>query len=303
MCGEDWFEFFLLGLFGGIGCFYWLWRSYRRYRLIADTPTSRLRSAAQGYIEIIGDCHPLEDQGISAPLTSQPCVWYHYEIAQHVRSGKNSHWRTIEKGTSEAYFVVRDGTGECRVNPLGAEVLALHEDTWYGHSRMPVTRPDEGQGFFSLGLGNYRYTERRIQAQDPIYALGYFETLRPAGLEDGLDGTLRAVIANWKQEYEQLLERFDANGDGTLDADEWQQVRTAARVQAEAELAKLQAAPDVNVLAQSPVGHPFLLSGKNEEKASRRYLWHCVFSLLGFFALGALATLTGSECLLPLLRA
>lgn len=39
------------------GLLAWL-AAYKRYRLIADTPTSQIMSAAQGYVELVGRCEP-----------------------------------------------------------------------------------------------------------------------------------------------------------------------------------------------------------------------------------------------------
>lgn len=296
MCGEDWFFFFCLGLVGGLACFYWLWRAYRRYRLMADTPTSRLRSAAQGYVEIHGECFPFEGRPLVGRLTGRECVWYRYEIAKYVRSGKNSHWKTVEQGISDDLFTLRDGTGECHVHPAGAEVQALHRDVWYGHSREPVDGPPDDRPRISL-RGRFRYTEHRLHAHDPLYALGYFETIRPAGLQGGVGALLRDVISEWKQDYEILLRRFDTDGDGTLDLKEWERVRAEASLEAQRRLGELQAAPDVNVLARPPSDYPYVLSSHGEEATSKRYLVQAVVSLIGFFGLGALATVLGTECL------
>ena len=42
-----------------------------RKRIIEDTPTSKIRSAAQGYVELIGYGQLMEGQPIVAPLTEQ----------------------------------------------------------------------------------------------------------------------------------------------------------------------------------------------------------------------------------------
>lgn len=57
-----------------------------------DTPTSKLRSAAQGYVELSGYGALLEGAPIIAPLTGLTCTWYSHEIEERRRSGKNTHW-------------------------------------------------------------------------------------------------------------------------------------------------------------------------------------------------------------------
>lgn len=61
----------LIGLtvFGFIGAFYF----YLRKRVMQDTPTSKIRSAAQGYVELNGHGDLLEGPPIIAPLTGSTC--------------------------------------------------------------------------------------------------------------------------------------------------------------------------------------------------------------------------------------
>ena len=124
----------LLTIFGFAGAFYF----FMRKRIMEDTPTSKIRSAAQGYVELDGVGDLLEGPPIIAPLTGATCTWYSYKIEQHRRSGKNSHWSTIEKGTSEDLFLIIDDTGQCIVDPEGASVTPAEKDVWYGASSRPA---------------------------------------------------------------------------------------------------------------------------------------------------------------------
>ena len=65
-----------IGLACGYGTFYFI----RRARIIEDTPTSRIRSASQGYVELIGTIKYFTSQAVFAPLTGQACAWYHFHI-------------------------------------------------------------------------------------------------------------------------------------------------------------------------------------------------------------------------------
>ena len=51
-----------------------------RKRLIEDTPTSRIRSAPQGFVELAGVAGVFEGEPIIAPLTQRPCCWYRYRF-------------------------------------------------------------------------------------------------------------------------------------------------------------------------------------------------------------------------------
>jgi hypothetical protein len=82
--------------------------------MIEDTPTSRVRSAAQGYVEIAGRCRPLDGARNLAPLTQRPCVWWHFRIQKRTSSGppgkRRTSWRTVNSGRSEQPFLLDDGT-------------------------------------------------------------------------------------------------------------------------------------------------------------------------------------------------
>ena len=90
----------LLTIGGFIGAFYFVLRK----RIIEDTPTSAIRSAAQGYVELSGHGKLMEGSVISGPLTGTTCTWYSYTIEEYRSSGKNSHWVTVEKEISDSLF-------------------------------------------------------------------------------------------------------------------------------------------------------------------------------------------------------
>ncbi|PXC03798.1 hypothetical protein C0043_31570, partial [Pseudomonas aeruginosa] len=78
----------------------------------------------------------------------------------------------------------------------------------------------------------YRYTEERLHAGEPLYALGEFRS--SGGGRQGLDAERAqgAVIREWKGDFHGLLARFDSDGNGELDEREWNRVRLAARLEA-----------------------------------------------------------------------
>lgn len=63
---ELWLWTFGLALAAG-AAFYFGFRLLRRARLIEDTPSSMIRSAHQGYVELQGWAEPLNDQPLNAP--------------------------------------------------------------------------------------------------------------------------------------------------------------------------------------------------------------------------------------------
>ena len=48
-------------------------------------------------------------------------------------------------GASTALFLLDDGTGQCEVDPEGAQVYPQGGDVWYGHDEWPSRRQPGGQ--------------------------------------------------------------------------------------------------------------------------------------------------------------
>lgn len=138
--GDDFWTFaiilILLTVGGFIGAFYF----FLRKRIIEDTPTSKIRSAAQGYTELSGISKLMEGSSISGSLTNTTCTWYSYTIEQHRSSGKNSRWVTIEEGISDSLFLIDDNTGGAVIDPGKANVTPAYTDVWYGSTRQPQHR-------------------------------------------------------------------------------------------------------------------------------------------------------------------
>ena len=242
-----------LSVFGWLG-------SLGRWRSIKDTPTSQVASAAQGYVELIGRGKPLEGLPLVSPLTGLPCLWYHYIVEEKDSDGK---WRQQRSDTSELSFIVRDASGECLVDPEGAEVLATRKDSWE--------------------KGDERYTQWLLLKDEKIYVLGQFTT--HSGLMLALDrnADIGELLAAWKKDHPQLLKRFDLDGNGELSLKEWELARSAARREVEARHREIRGAADVHVMHYPVDGRLYLISNMDPEKLARRYQWWAWAHLLVFF--------------------
>lgn len=217
-----------------------------RARLLGDVPTSRIRSAAQGFVELYGVLEEGPEGPLQAPLTGKPCLWWRYRIeVEEKRSGREKAWRTVDKGASESPFGLRDATDACLVDPRGAEVRPLTQQRWEAFREAPIDTLRLMESFGTLVGGErlYRYTEERLHAGEPLYALGEFRS--SGGGRQGLDAERAqgAVIREWKGDSHGLLARFDSDGNGELDEREWNRVRLAARLEAEDRHRASSAAP------------------------------------------------------------
>ena len=63
----------------------------KKARIIEDVPTSKIRSAHQGYVELTGVSRSQDHNLLSAPLTGTRCLWFDYRIERY-KGGKNSRW-------------------------------------------------------------------------------------------------------------------------------------------------------------------------------------------------------------------
>ena len=241
-----------------------LFRSIDRSRLLADTPTSRIRSAAQGYVELQGTARMLSGQPIVAPLSGLPCVWYRYSVEKTARDpdgdGLFEVAESIDSGISGGIFGLDDGTALCIVDPEGAEVWPLREDCWRGRYRRPGGLPRTVPRLRHLSnRGPFRYREARIHAGEAIWASGRFRAVTGTGLA-GKGPQVSRLLADWKKDDAALRRRFDRNGDGDIDVDEWEEAQRAAEAEVGASFPEDARPSELYVLDRPPEGHPFLLS-------------------------------------------
>ncbi len=280
-------EFWLLWgllLLATAACFYGAFRFLRRKRIIEDTPTSRIRSAAQGYVELKGRGELMEGTPIVSPLTGTPCLWYRYSVEERRHGKRRSYWHAVEQGRSDELFRLIDETGECVIDPEGAEVQTRHQRTWYGRHRTP---PAPGGALAGRLGGRYRYREWLLLPGEPLYALGLFQTIGGDAVEYDPAGETRELLRRWKQDSQALLERFDRNRDGRIDMEEWALARREAAARIAREHAEARRRPPVNLLGDTrDARRPFLLSNRREGEMIRLYTAMATACLAGFFLLG-----------------
>lgn len=261
-------------------------RSLARKRLAEDTPTTRLRSAAQGYVELSGVARLFDGEGIHSPLTGRECCWYEFEVEhrEQERHGR-ARWRTVSGGRSTGFFMLDDGTGSCAVDPEHAEVTPSVSRVWYGRSPIPPRFKTRPHWLSRLtATGSYRYTEKLIEIGQPLYALGFLRTHGGAATPADQAADVAALLREWKSDRAALLARYDRNGDGEIDAEEWETARRDAAEAARLRRASRSTAPPaVDVLAKpSTGGRPFVLSARGEAHHMRAHAW----TSLGWLCVG-----------------
>ncbi|GAB6041567.1 GIDE domain-containing protein [Endothiovibrio diazotrophicus] len=245
--------------------------TYRRARLIRDTPTARIASAGQGFTELVGmgEAHPGGDLA-AGPMWIPPSLWYRYHVRCEDSNGRS---RGRSSRTSDDTFLLRDDSGVCVIDPDHAEVVTTHKRT--------------------RREGDCVYEIEYLRPGDTLYALGEFVTVRAGDTPLDPNADTAALLREWKGQSE-TMKRFDTNGDGKIDEAEW----AAARHQARAEVAKQhmthRLAPGVHMLRVPTHGRLFLLSNIDPDHLAQRFLYWSWFHL-ALFLVSAVAApvLTG----------
>jgi E3 Ubiquitin ligase len=265
---------------GGWIAFRWLHIA----RLLEDTPTSRVRSAAQGYVELAGRSKAMAGAPDLAPLTQRPCVWWRYRIQRRTgsasRGRQRARWQTVNSGRSEQPFLLDDGTGQCVVQPSGAEVLTAETTSWYGDTPWPTQPPGRRSPF---GEPEYRYYEERIYENEQVHVLGQFRTLTGVGQRDR-EADVMALLAEWKQDQAELARRFDADGDGRVSLEEWERARQEARHAVTQRHLEQPVPPALHVVVRPDGRQLFLIASYPEQELARRFRRRAIVAFVGFAA-------------------
>jgi hypothetical protein len=100
-------------------------RLLQRKRLIMDTPSSKIRSASMGLVELSGLA--VGPYTLPAPITGVPCYFYRTLAWQWKQNGKSSSWVKAAEESMHVPFYLDDTTGRVLVDPQGAE-MDIHRD-------------------------------------------------------------------------------------------------------------------------------------------------------------------------------
>lgn len=195
----------------GIFCYSLLLLYYKR--MVENTPTSKIRSHAMGMTELTGRARPYYDLRTSHTLTR--CIFFECRYYRYQRTDNGNRWRLVRTISSgKLPFYLEDDTGRVLINPKGA---------YYAIKRAKQTI--RGRFIPTLGIQladpNTRVTEDMIPIGAKIYVLGSAHLQRHGKTHrERLMERLRSV----KQDPTQMA-RYDRNGDGHIDTEEWDAAR------------------------------------------------------------------------------
>ena len=98
-----------VGFVIGILLFVRGFRMLQRKRLILDTPTAHVRSAAIGLVELNGLA--VGPHTITSPITNRPSFYYRTALWREVGSGKNRHWElAVDERFAPWLFLIRSSS-------------------------------------------------------------------------------------------------------------------------------------------------------------------------------------------------
>ena len=235
-----------LALVGVCSLIAWL-AALRRYRLVADTPTSLVASAAQGYVELVGRCELHPGSPALGYLSGPPCVWYRCAVSRRTSQG----WSSTSRKRSTDTFLLRDASGPCVVDPDHAEVTGARKRSWT--------------------QGEYRYDFDYLAPGDPLYALGELATL--GGTLGPFDrrAEVGALLSEWKREPSASGSASTPIATGRSNLAEWAKAREAA--EREVDRHHLESGPPAALhLLRAPAdGRPYLLANRDPLALARRF--------------------------------
>jgi hypothetical protein len=250
---------------------FWAWyANLKRYRTIADTPTSRIASAPQGYVELAGRGRQPPGATLVSPISGLPCLWYRYKIERK----DGDRWEHVESSVSHDTFGLDDGSGKVLIDPEGAEILTSHKQV--------------------STSGGYRRTEWTLIEGETLYVIGEHVTLGGPNAMLDRKADLATLLTEWKQDKAALLARFDTDRDGEISLDEWERARKAASDEVDRAHLDTRLRDGIHLVRKPAHGQPFLIA--NREVAAlvrhfRRWSWaHLALVMAAAIGLHALGT-------------
>lgn len=271
----------LLALFLGY-LLYKIYISFQQFRIIADTATSNIASAAQGYIELKGLGEWMPGPIITSPLSQRRCLWYQCIIERRKSLHKRIYWQQESNQISDQLFMLQDDTGSCVILPEGAHVIPSEETVWYGNSVLQQNKNIKTRGWIDrvFSGGNYRFTERLISVAQPLYVLGQFISIENTAMLVEENGPLSESGYRKPNKY---LKDFDRDNDGKIeDTERKQHIHLAAMK----EVREQRQHTSLHTIQKSHEDNqPFIISALSERELLTRKSGLMMIYLTLFFTL------------------
>jgi hypothetical protein len=169
----------------------------QRYLLaqkIKNTPTSKVRSAAVGLVELAGKARCKDT--LDSPISHVRSIYWRIK-GEYYKPGKHGGWRDIYNASSSEQFYLEDDTGKMLIEPKDAEIEIPHDFFNEGHLSeggfmglfkskvldpkvlaFLAATPAANSAFKNHSSFDLRITEWFIAEGDPLYVLGTAESVK-----------------------------------------------------------------------------------------------------------------------------
>ena len=196
---ENLLVFATLGAIAGV---YWFVKGFRllqRKRLVLNTPTSKIRSASMGLVEISGLA--ASPYVMTSPLKRARCYYYRSVAWQLKQQGKNNTWEKVAEEILHVPFYLDDDSAKVLVDPRGAE-MDLHCDLQQEYHRSILFSGPEMPGSVSDFLARHGVDpDRRIKVEEYcIKPKNFLFVLGTLSQNPGLDAS---VTPAWAERADQ----------------------------------------------------------------------------------------------------
>jgi len=251
-------------------------RQLRKKNMVENVPSSPIRSVAMGLAEIQGRSPGTAT--LAAPLSKAPCHYYRYQIEEERHRSKGGReWVVVDRGESNVPFHVEDPTGRILVSPERADILLKRD----------YQRIERAEGWFGR---RKRYSEWRIDPAEFVYVIGTVSKLRDLAAERRT--CLQEKLRDVKKDPA-AIRRFDLDGSGTLDEQEWAGAVAVVKDDLLREdLARKAAAPQEDlVVGAGELESTFMISDRDERSVASFLGWKAFGAVLSGGA-GTLAMIT-----------
>lgn len=151
-----------------------------KYKKLEDTPTSRIRSAAQGYVELEGHFENIKPRREVAPLSGVAAQFWKLCIERTKKTGRRKSTIVTEavvKSDDSPFLQFNDGTGKSYVLMNEATILGVrkHGSTLSGSilDILPIKAKERLEK-----LSNLTIWEEYLPSDQPVRVKGQLVTLR-----------------------------------------------------------------------------------------------------------------------------
>ncbi len=267
------FALFIIGPFVAV----WGMRIFWKGLLVRNIPTSKIRSASVGFVEVKGVARPQTERQTS-PITNRPCAWWCCDIHEIITRGGDNENCFLKSVGIDSPFFLEDLTGKILVDPRKAELKMARPDEicWTKEKSdlfKNIIKKWDIKDF--THIEDLVIREFIIPAFQPLYVMGYLEPahkgMRPSN--QSMYENIRAL----KNDREAMAEA-DTNKDGHVDVLEWDEF-----IKKKQSMAKTEAKNEsIRYIIQRSQGRPFIISDKYESSVKIGYfLGGILFVILG----------------------